>query len=296
MLASSLEYNKIFGRVLTGKIYGGSIRIGDKIKALNLSKKTVEEARILKLISRVGLQQAFVESADAGDIVSVAGFTKAGVTDTLCAIDVADPISVLNEKKNYNNKQTHRQLQAVVINNKYNKYNKIKKTTAVDPPIVSVNFSVNDSPIAGREGKFSSGLFLRERLLRESEHNISITVRQSADKESFQVMGRGELQIGVLVETMRREGFELSISPPRILLKKGPKGELLEPIEEVIIDVPDEYANTVIEKLTSRRCELKDFKQGTGKSRLIFLCPVRALIGYRVSARYESNETKQNKI
>lgn len=257
MLVTTLEYDKIFGKILTGRITAGSVKVNDKLKSLTRTGELLEEFKVVKLMSRLGLQRTFVDEASAGDVISLAGVNKSSVTDTLCAPTEKEPI----------------------------------ETKPLDPPIISVNITVNDSPLSGREGKKVSAILLRERLIRESQQNVTIRLEQTEDKDAFEVQGRGELQIGVLIETMRREGFEISVSPPRVLFKTDENGKKLEPIEEVVIDVDTQYTNAVIEKLNNRRAIMVEFKQYGDKARLVFKCPSRTLVGYRSEFKTDTRGT-----
>jgi GTP-binding protein len=248
MLASILEYDPYLGRVLTGRIRTGVARVNMPLRALARDGAVLEEGRLTKLLAFRGLERVPVERAEAGDIVAIAGLEHATVADTLAAPEVTEPV----------------------------------KAQPIDPPTIAITFSVNDSPLAGREGTRLTSREIAARLKREAEGNVAIQVSESAEKDAFEVAGRGELQLGVLIETMRREGFELSISRPRVLYQNDPKtGEKLEPIEEVTIDVDDPYAGVVIEKISMRKGELQDMRPtGAGKTRLVFFAPSRGLIGY----------------
>jgi len=248
MLASLLEYDSFLGRILTGRIEAGEIRVNDPLKALHHDGHTVEQMRATKLLAFRGLERVPVESAAAGDIIAIAGLARASVADTLAAPDRNAPLTA----------------------------------RPVDPPTLAVTFRINDSPLAGRDGSKVQSRVIRERLLRESEGNVAIRVTESAEADSFEVAGRGELQLGVLIETMRREGYELSISRPRVLFKSHPEtGQRLEPVEDVQIDVDDAYTGVVVERMAERRAELTDMRpSGGGKTRLRFLGPSRGLIGY----------------
>jgi GTP-binding protein len=246
MLVTTLEADPYLGRVLTGRIESGSVTVNRQIKALDSDGRTVERARATKLLAFRGLARVPVERAEAGDIVAIAGLQIATVADTLCDLAIEEPIAA----------------------------------TPIDPPTLAMTVSVNDSPLAGREGEKVQSRVIRDRLLREAEGNVAIKVHETGEG-AYEVAGRGELQLGVLVETMRREGFELSISRPRVLFKQSDKGDRLEPIEEVTIDVDDPYAGVVIEKISGRKGELQDMRPtGAGKTRLIFFAPSRGLIGY----------------
>ncbi len=248
MLATTLQSDQYLGRLLTGRIESGIATANQSVKVLNRKGEEVERFRLSKILSFRGLTKEPVERAQAGDIVAIAGLTKGTVADTICDPSVTEPIPA----------------------------------PGIDPPTISVTFGVNDSPLAGREGDKVQSRVIRNRLAAEAEGNIALQVRDTEDKDSFEVSGRGELQLGVLIETMRREGFELSISRPRVVLKTdADTGEKLEPIEEVVIDVDEEYSGTVIEKLSMRKGDLVDMKTSAGgKSRIVMHCPSRALIGY----------------
>jgi len=246
MLVTTLEADPYLGRVLTGRIESGAVSVNRQIKALSRDGTTVERARATKLLAFRGLQRLAIERAEAGDIVAIAGLQTATVADTLCDLDVEAPIAA----------------------------------PPIDPPTLAMTVTVNDSPLAGREGQKVQSRVIRERLMREAEGNVAIKVHETGDG-LYEVAGRGELQLGVLVETMRREGFELSISRPRVLFRTGDNGERLEPIEEVIVDVDEPFAGVVIEKIAARKGELKDMRPtGAGKTRLTFHAPSRGLIGY----------------
>ena len=246
MLATTLGADPFIGRLLTGRIESGRVRSGDTVKALSRDGEVIERFRVKEVLAFRGLGQQSIEEGVAGDIVSLAGMTKATVADTLCdpAIDVPLPAQ------------------------------------PIDPPTISVTFGINDSPLAGREGKKVQSRVIRERLMKEAESNVAIRVSDTPGGEAFEVAGRGELQMGVLIENMRREGFELSISRPQVLFREE-DGQRLEPVEEVTIDVDDEFSGAVIEKLTgARRGEMTDMRQANGKTRIVALVPSRGLIGY----------------
>ncbi len=248
VLATTLEYNPFLGRLLTGRIESGRARQNMTVKAIRADGTLVEQGRISKLLAFRGLERVPVEEAEAGDIVVIAGLSAATVADTICAPEV------------------QRALPAQPI----------------DPSTLAITFSVNDSPLAGQEGDKVTSRLIRDRLLREAEGNIAIRVRESEEKDAYEVSGRGELQLAVLIETMRREGFELSVSRPRVLFRTDPvTGQRQEPIEEVVIDVDEEFTGTVIDKLTQRKGELVELRpSGGGKQRLVFHAPSRGLIGY----------------
>jgi len=248
MLATTLGNDPFVGRILTGRVESGSLKVGATIQALTRLGQKIEQFRVTRIQAFRGLAPQDIELAEAGDIVSLAGMSKATVSDTLCALAVDTPL--------------HAQ--------------------PIDPPTITVTFGINDSPLAGREGKKVQSRVIRERLLKEAESNVAIKISETPGGEAFEVAGRGELQMGVLIENMRREGFELSISRPQVLMREGVNGERLEPIEEVTIDVDDEYSGTVIEKITgTRKGDLAEMNQtGNGKTRIIAHVPSRGLIGY----------------
>ena len=247
LLATTLDSDPFVGRVLTGRIQSGVVESGQTVSAISRTGEAIEKVRVSKLFAFRGLERIPVLSASAGDIVAVAGFKSATVADTLAADGVTEPL----------------------------------EAQAVDPPTLAMTFQVNDSPIAGTEGGKIASRVLRARLLREAEGNVAIRVTETGDSDAFEVAGRGELQLGVLVETMRREDFELAISRPRVLFRSDPvTGQRLEPIEEVVIDVDDEFMGAVVELLSSRRAELQDSRgAGTGKVRMVFHAPSRGMIG-----------------
>jgi GTP-binding protein len=249
MLATTLEYDPYLGRVLTGRIHSGVARLNMPVKALRREGQVVEQSRLTKLQAFRGLERRPIEEARAGDIVAVAGLALTTVADTICAPEVITPLAA----------------------------------DPIDPPTLAITFSVNDSPLAGREGTKVTSRMIGERLFREAEGNVAIHVRESAEKDAFEVAGRGELQLGVLIETMRREGFELSISRPRVLFTDDPASRRrLEPIEEVVVDVDEEFAGIVVDKLSRRKAEMQEMRpSGGGKLRLSFIGPTRGLIGYQ---------------
>ena len=248
MLATTLEANPYLGRLLTGRILSGSVKANETVKALSRDGKELEQTRITKILAYHGLERVPLDEARAGDIVALAGFQKCTVADTLCGLDVSDAL----------------------------------ESRPIDPPTLAVTFSVNDSPLAGQEGSKVTSRMIRDRLAREAEGNVAIRVTETADGTGYEVAGRGELQLGVLIETMRREGYEMSISRPRVVYREDPAtGKRLEPIEEVVIDVDEAYSGVVVEKLSTRRSELVEMRpSGGGKQRLVFHAPSRALIGY----------------
>ncbi|SLN54328.1 hypothetical protein ROG8370_02457 [Roseovarius gaetbuli] len=248
MLATTLGADPFVGRLLTGRVESGRLKVGATVQALSRIGQKIEQFRVTRIQAFRGLASQDIDEALAGDIVSLAGMSKATVADTICALAVEDPI----------------------------------EAQPIDPPTITVTFGINDSPLAGREGKKVQSRVIRERLMKEAESNVAIRVTDTPGGEAFEVAGRGELQMGVLIENMRREGFELSISRPQVLLRTGENGERLEPLEEVTIDVDDEYSGAVIEKITGpRKGELAEMKPaGAGKTRIIALVPSRGLIGY----------------
>jgi len=259
MLATTLEYDPYLGRVLTGRILSGSVRSNATVKALDRTGKTVEQTRITKLLAFRGLARAPLDEAHAGDIVAIAGFGAASVSDTLCDLDVTESLPA----------------------------------EPVDPPTLAMIFSINDSPLAGQSGKKVTSRLIRARLFAEAEGNVAIHVRETGDSDSFEVAGRGELQLGVLIETMRREGFELSISRPRVLIRKDPEtGKTLEPYEDVVVDVDEELAGVVVEAISRRKGRMEEMRpSGGGKLRLRFVAPSRGLIGYHGEFMTETRGT-----
>jgi GTP-binding protein len=249
ILSVLIENDPFLGRLLTGRIESGKATPGLAIHALGIDGKEIERGRITKVLAFRGLKRQPVEDAEAGDIVAIAGLSKATVADTLCAMDVTDALPA----------------------------------QPIDPPTISMTVSVNDSPLAGREGDKVQSRVIAARLLKEAESNVAIRVSETPDRDAYEVAGRGELQLGVLIESMRREGFELSISRPRVVFRADPEtGERMEPIEDVMIDVDDEFSGIVIEKLSARKAELKDMgPSGAGKTRLSLMSPSRSLIGYQ---------------
>ena len=247
MLATTLGSDPFIGRVLTGRVESGTLKAGATVRALSRIGEKIEQFRVSKILAFRGLSQQPIDIAEAGDIVTLAGVTKATVSDTICALAVDDPLPA----------------------------------QPIDPPTITVTFGINDSPLAGRDGKKVQSRVIRDRLMKEAESNVAIRVTDTPGGEVFEVAGRGELQMGVLIENMRREGFELSISRPQVLFREE-DGVKLEPIEEVTIDVDDEFSGAVIEKITgARKGDLAEMKQsGAGKTRIIAHVPSRGLIGY----------------
>jgi GTP-binding protein len=248
MLVTTLEYDPFLGRVLTGRIQSGAIKSNTILKALARDGGEIEQTRVTKVLSFRGLDRVGVDLAEAGDIVAIAGFKTATVADTICDLSVEFAIP----------------------------------SQPVDPPTLAMNFSVNDSPLAGREGDKVTSRMIRNRLMREGEGNVAIRVRDTENADSYEVAGRGELQLGVLIETMRREGFEVAVARPRVLFRTdAATGQRQEPIEEVVIDVDDAFTGVVVEQVSLRKGELQDMRpSGAGKTRLVFHAPSRGLIGY----------------
>ena len=247
MLGTILEANPYLGRVVTGRITSGSVKANQTVKVLDSNGGLVEEGRVTKVLAFRGLERAPIEEGFAGDIVAIAGLPEASVSHTLCAPEVTEPLPA----------------------------------QPIDPPTLTMTFCTNDSPLAGTEGDKVQSRVIRERLLREAEGNVALRIADSTEKDSMEVAGRGELQLGILIETMRREGFELSVSRPKVLFRHDPSGELLEPIEEVVVDVDEDHAGIVVQKLAERKGEMIEMRpSGGGRVRLIFYAPTRGLIGY----------------
>lgn len=245
MSVTQLESDPYVGRCYLGRIESGSIKVGDSIKAIDESGNLISDGKVTRLFSRNGLDKLSVEEAYAGDIISIAGLEGASVNSTLCCPSVSSPIPSI----------------------------------PIDPPTVSVNFGVNDSPFQSEDGNKLTSNMIRDRLYKECETNVAMKVIESASKDSFEVRGRGELHLGILIENMRREGFELSISSPKVIMKKN-GAELLEPMEEVTIDIPQEVSGTVIQKMNRRKGELKQMSETGDRVKLIFDIPSRGLLGY----------------
>ena len=249
LLATTLEADAYLGRILTGRILSGTIKPNQTIKALSREGKLIETTRVTKVLAFRGLERTTVEVGEAGDIVAIAGVTDATVADTLCdpSIEVALPAQ------------------------------------PIDPPTLTMTFRINDGPFAGQEGDKVQSRVIRDRLLKETERNVAIKIVENPDKDSFDVSGRGELQLGVLIENMRREGFELTVSRPRVVYNTDEAtGQRLEPIEEVIVDVDEQHSGVVVQKLSERKGELQEMRpSGGGRTRLVFFVPTRGLIGYQ---------------
>jgi GTP-binding protein len=247
MLGTILESNPYLGRIVTGRIFSGAIKPNQPVKVLDSNGALIETGRVTKVLAFRGLERTPVDEGLAGDIVSIAGLPEATVSHTLCAPEVMEPLPA----------------------------------QPIDPPTLAMTFRINDSPLAGTEGDKVQSRVIRERLLREAEGNVALRISESTEKDSMEVAGRGELQLGILIETMRREGFELSVSRPKVLFQQGNDGESLEPIEEVVIDVDEQHSGIVVQKLAERRAEMVEMRpSGGGRVRLIFHAPTRGLIGY----------------
>jgi GTP-binding protein len=249
LLATILEADPYLGRILTGRITSGSIKPNQNVKVLARDGKVIETGRITKVLAFRGLERTAIEEAHAGDIVAIAGLEQANVSDTIAAPEVDIPI----------------------------------QAQPIDPPTLAMTFRVNDSPLAGTEGDKVTSRVIRDRLFREAEGNIALRISESDEKDAYEVAGRGELQLGILIETMRREGFELSISRPKVILSRDEKsGDMMEPIEEVVIDVDEEHSGVVVQKLSERRGDLMEMRpSGGGRLRLVFHVPTRGLLGYQ---------------
>jgi GTP-binding protein len=248
LLGTILESNPYLGRIVTGRITSGKIKPNEMVKVLDHEGNLVEQGRVSKVLAFRGLERAALDEASAGDIVSLAGLPNATVAHTICAPEIEAPLAA----------------------------------QPIDPPTLSMTFRVNDSPLAGTEGTKVTGRMIRDRLLQEAEGNVALRVTESDEKDSMIVAGRGELQLGILIETMRREGFELSVSRPRVLFTRDETGQLLEPIEEVVVDLDEEHQGAVVQKLSERKADLIEMKpSGGGRIRLVFHAPTRGLIGYQ---------------
>ena len=247
MLGTLLEANPYLGRIVTGRVFSGAIKPNAAVKVLARNGDLVEAGRITKILAFRGIERNAIEEAVAGDIVAIAGLPNFNVADTLSAPEEVEPL----------------------------------QAQAIDPPTLSMTFSVNDSPLAGTEGDKVTGRMIGERLFKEAEGNVAIRVERATNSDAYIVSGRGELQLAILIETMRREGFELSVSRPKVVTRRGDDGELLEPVEEVVIDVDEEHSGIVVKKMSERKAEMIEMKpSGGGRLRLVFLAPTRGLIGY----------------
>jgi GTP-binding protein len=248
LLGTILEANPYLGRVVTGRITSGSVKPNQNVKVLDHTGVLVETGRIMKVLAFRGLERVPIDEGMAGDIVALAGLPSATVAHTICAPEVETPLPA----------------------------------QPIDPPTLAMTFRVNDSPLAGTEGDKVTGRMIRDRLLREAEGNVALRIRESDENDSMEVAGRGELQLGILIETMRREGFELSVSRPKVLLRRSEAGELEEPLEEVVIDVDEEHSGVVVQKMSERKAELVEMRPSGGhRTRLVFFAPTRGLIGYQ---------------
>jgi GTP-binding protein len=258
MLGTILEANPYLGRVVTGRIISGSIKPNQPAKVLDCNGNLIEQGRISKVLAFRGLERQPIEEAFAGDIITIAGLPEATVAHTICALEVTEPLPA----------------------------------QPIDPPTLAMTFRVNDSPLAGTEGDKVTGRMIRDRLFREAEGNVALRVSESTERDSVEVAGRGELQLGILIETMRREGFELSVSRPKVLMQHGADGELMEPIEEVVIDVDDGFSGLVVQKMSERKAEMIEMRpSGGGRTRLVFYAPTRGLIGYQGELLTDSRGT-----
>lgn len=257
-LVTTIDTNPFLGRVVTGRIYEGTATVNMPVKAIDLDGKVIEQGRITKIYETKGISPTYLDEASAGQIVSITGLSKATVANTLGDLSLTTPLPA----------------------------------KAIDPPTIAMTFSINDSPLAGREGDKLTSRVIRDRLMQEIERNIAIQVRETENKDAYEVSGRGELQLGILIETMRREGFELSVSRPRVLFQEDESGQRIEPIEEVKIDVDEEFVGAVVENLGQRKAELQDMSPLDGnRTRLTFLCPSRGLIGFRGELLTETRGT-----
>ncbi len=249
MLGTLLEADPFLGRIITGRIASGSVKPNQTIKVLSRDGSVVEQGRVSKILAFRGIERQPIEEGVAGDIVAIAGLQKGSVADTFCDLSVTEAI----------------------------------QAQPIDPPTVTMSFIVNDSPLAGTEGDKVTSRVIRDRLFREAEGNVTLRIAESGNKDSFDVSGRGELQLAILIETMRREGFELAVSRPRVVLETDAEtGETLEPVEEVVIDVDEEHSGIVVQKMSERKGEMLEMRpSGGARLRLVFHAPTRGLIGYQ---------------
>jgi GTP-binding protein len=248
MLGTILESNPYLGRIVTGRISSGSVKPNQMVKVLDRDGNLIEQGRVTKVLAFRGLERTAVDEVEAGDIVAIAGLPEATVSHTICDPEVTEPLPA----------------------------------QPIDPPTLAMTFRINDSPLAGTEGDKVQSRVIRERLLREAEGNVALRIGESQEKDSMEVAGRGELQLGILIETMRREGFELSVSRPKVLFERDAAGNIREPIEEVVIDVDEEHSGIVVQKLSERKAEMMEMRpSGGGRVRLVFHAPTRGLIGYQ---------------
>jgi len=247
MLSTLLYADSFLGRSLVGRIAQGTAKANQHIKAINLDGKKVDEGRLTKIFRYEGTKKVPIDEGEAGDIVIIAGLEKANVADTICDVDVNDPINA----------------------------------TPIDPPTMSITITVNSSPLAGTEGKKLTSTQIRDRLMLEAENNVGINFEENENKDAFVISGRGELMLEILLTQMRREGFEMTVSPPKVLIKKDDKGKKLEPIEEITVDLDEEFSSKIIDSMNRRKGKLIDLKDtGKDKKRLIFHAPTRGLMGY----------------
>ena len=248
MLGTLLQANPYLGRIITGRVFAGSVKPNQPVKVLNREGKIVEQGRVSKILAFRGIERQPIEEAEAGDIIAIAGLEKFNVADTLAAFDVSEPL----------------------------------QAQPIDPPTLSMTFLVNDSPLAGTEGDKVTSRVIRDRLYKEAEGNVALSVEPAPNSDAYVVSGRGELQLAILIETMRREGFEMGVSRPKVVFQKGENGTLLEPIEEVVIDVDEEFSGIVVQKMSERKAEMTEMRpSGGGRLRLVFHAPTRGLIGYQ---------------
>jgi GTP-binding protein len=249
MIGTILEANPFLGRIVTGRITSGTVKPNQTIKVLSRDGTVLEQGRVSKLLAFRGIERTAIDLGEAGDIIAIAGLSKGTVADTFCDLSVDTPLPA----------------------------------QPIDPPTVTMSFIVNNSPLAGTEGDKVTTRVIRDRLLKEAEGNVALKIEESGDKDSFFVSGRGELQLAVLIETMRREGFELAVSRPRVVLKQDEAtGETLEPIEEVVIDVDEEHSGVVVQKMSERKADMVEMRpSGGNRQRLRFFAPTRGLIGYQ---------------
>jgi GTP-binding protein len=248
MLGTLIEANPYLGRIITGRVFAGSVKPNQSVKVLDRTGAIMEQGRVSKILAFRGIERQPIEEAEAGDIVAIAGLVKFNVADTLCAMDVNEPL----------------------------------QAQPIDPPTLSMTFMVNDSPLAGTEGDKVTSRVIRDRLYKEAEGNVALRVDSAPNSDAYVVSGRGELQLAILIETMRREGFELSISRPRVVFQKDEDGQPLEPIEEVVIDVDEEHSGIVVQKMSERKADMIEMRpSGGGRLRLVFHAPTRGLIGYQ---------------
>ena len=248
MLGTLLEANPYLGRLITGRIVSGSVRTNQPVKVLSRDGRTVEQGRVSRILAFRGIERTPVDEAEAGDIVAIAGMPNFNVADTLAALDATEPL----------------------------------QAQPIDPPTLSMTFMVNDSPLAGTEGDKVTSRVIRDRLFKEAGGNVALRVESAPNSDAYVVSGRGELQLAILIETMRREGFELGVSRPKVVFQREADGRVLEPIEEVVIDVDQEHAGVVIDKLSQRKADMVELRpSGGGRQRLVFHAPTRGLIGYQ---------------